>query len=307
MVACMSECSVPVYLISTPGSMRVSWTLRHLAGCGLDVRVVDGVVGSALLVPAERRRLEAEFVEFAELGGVALDGVMDSAAGSAGARVASLACCLSHLRCLRMIAAAGLPCALVLEDDALLHPLAASWLDRLALTCGRWDVLRLHMGDSAQVYGPRLGGLRTPAWPGPGLDVHQYLGGHTGAVALLYSAAGVGKILEMQRMYNADLRLCFDSLFGLWYLCGLRYCFVRPSLAVHNPDMVSTIYAGVSNRRYNRNIVGWFSLRGRLARGVRRVRTRYVPAPRRLWSDAGSLVWVVVAFLNLWRAMRRMW
>ena len=294
----------PVYLLGPASSPRRQAGERALRALGIHAECIDGIEASALEDESCWQRLLGEFPD---LGAVDPAQVMLAAKGQPAVQGASLACYLGHLRCLRRIRDGGHDCALVLEDDARLDEGALAWLPALARSLGRWDVLRLHMGERALVYGPRLGRLDLP---GKRVWAHQYFGGHAGAVALLYARSGVDKLLGMHRDINPRYRICFDGLFARWHKARpqtLRYAFVRPSLAWQDESQDSTIYAGVSNRQYRRNIEGWFSWRGRLRRLWERVVRRYGHKPLQLGGDIVALCQrALVSLLSHWR-WRRQW
>jgi glycosyl transferase, family 25 len=92
---------IPVFAVSlVRAQQRRASMIAHLRKLGCGFELVDAVDG-ALLPPDQRRALQAEGTDL---------------------HPGTIGCYLSHMEVYRRIVAAGLPAALVLEDDARLDP-----------------------------------------------------------------------------------------------------------------------------------------------------------------------------------------
>ena len=297
-----------VFIIRLESCRENPKAYQQLKEAGYTVHCVSAVDGRHLLHQTTRAALYAEFAGLEDLGWQSrLEKINDEAQRQA--KAASIGCLLSHIRCLKSIQRMDLPCALVLEDDAVLGPSFAKVLPALSAQSARFDILRLHYSNRPMATGLKLWDAVVE---GEQKDkqaqeyvVYQFLWGHTGAVACLYSQSGAEKLLQLHATFNADYRYNFDQLHGLWYRHGLRYCFIRPQLAWQDPSLQSTIYAKFSNAAYLKNIANWFTWRGRLERCSRRVWRRYILGPHLLILDIWRVFYAFFVGLKIYLAHQR--
>jgi glycosyl transferase family 25 len=149
-----------------------------------------------------------------------------------------LGCYLSHVEAMRLFLASAAACALILEDDVLLHASLPAVLQGLLAHPGRWDMVKLsavHSGTPQRV-------LKLS--PGPPHDHHL--------AVMLSRCTGSSAYLINRRAAQAYLRepggllpmqLPYDHVFDQGWRFGLKVRLVTPTPCGHDSDIASTIVA----------------------------------------------------------------
>lgn len=149
-----------------------------------------------------------------------------------------LGCYLSHVQVMQAFLASSADCALVLEDDVLLHNSLPAVLQGLAQHRQRWDMCKLSAVHSGT--------------PQPFLEVaagHQLavmLSRCTGSSAYAINRSAAQAYLQQL----LPMSLPYDHVFDQGWRFGLKVRLVTPTPCGHDEDIVSTIAAppGVSRK-----------------------------------------------------------
>ncbi len=148
-----------------------------------------------------------------------------------------LGCYLSHVEAMRLFLASDAACALILEDDVLLHDSLPAVLQGLMVHPGRWDMVKLsavHSGTPQRV-------LKLS----PGHDLAVMLSRCTGASAYVVNRRAA-------QAYAAGLlpmSLPYDHVVDQGWRFGLKVRLVTPTPCRHDSEIPSTIGAtSLTNR-----------------------------------------------------------
>lgn len=142
-----------------------------------------------------------------------------------------LGCYLSHVEAMRLFLASDAACALVLEDDVLLHDSLPAVLRGLMQHAARWDVVKLSAVHSGT--------------PVPYLQVAR---GHRLAVMLSRCTGASAYIVNRHaaQVYLQGLlpmSLPYDHVFDQGWRFGLKVRLVTPTPCGHDDQIASTIAA----------------------------------------------------------------
>jgi len=153
---------------------------------------------------------------------------------------AELGCFLSHRGVIEEIVRQGLPCAIVFEDDAIVHDTLPPVLR--ALTSGKVpDLVRFIARD--KVY---RGKHRRLSTLGDGIDLVRLQATPGGAYAYLLSLAGAKKLLaRMGRIYTP-----VDTLMGYGWRTGIDNLVTIPSPVTH--DFIEDSHIG--DKRFDKTV-----------------------------------------------------
>lgn len=167
-----------------------------------------------------------------------LDGVAYRRKHGMTPALGELGCYLSHVEALRLFLAGGASCALILEDDVLLHTSLPAVLRGLMANPGRWDMVKLsavHSGTPQNVLALS-----------PGLAPQHHL------AVMLSRCTGSSAYLVNRRAAQAYLRepggllpmqLPYDHVFDQGWRFGLKVRLVTPTPCGHDSEIASTIVA----------------------------------------------------------------
>jgi glycosyl transferase family 25 len=170
-----------------------------------------------------------------------------------------LGCYLSHVEVVRRFLAGGAEFALVLEDDALIHPSLPAVLQGLQAHPRRWDMVKLSAVHSGT--------------PVPVLTVAP---GHHLAV-MLSRCTGSSAYLMNRRAATAYARgllpmsLPYDHVFDLGWRFGLKVRLVTPTPCTHDDQIATTIEAAPGPSRKFRWTRRWSTYSYRLGIEARRL------------------------------------
>ena len=153
-----------------------------------------------------------------------------------------IGCYLSHCRLWAKIADENIPRAIILEDDAALHPNFARIVADAIATDYLWDVISLRLktpASAARILGDTLGGGN---WQliRPRRRCQMLVG-------YVITKRGAEKLLE----YTQNIRAPIDWLYGEWWLNGLQFFAVRPGIVsqggeestIGNPPRLSRTFS----------------------------------------------------------------
>ena len=145
-----------------------------------------------------------------------------------------LGCYLSHVEAMRLFLDSDAACALILEDDVLLHDSLPAVLSGLQQHAARWDMVKLSGVHSGT--------------PVPFLDIAP---GHRLAV-MLTRCTGSSAYIVNRRAAEAYLHgaqpllpmsLPYDHVFDQGWRFGLKVRMVTPTPCGHDDQIASTIVA----------------------------------------------------------------
>ncbi len=145
-----------------------------------------------------------------------------------------LGCYLSHVEAMRRFVASDAPCALILEDDVMLHDSLPAVLRGLLQHAQRWDMVKLSGVHSGT--------------PVPYLEIAP---GHHLAVMLSRctgsSAYAINRRAAQAYLHGArpllPMQLPYDHVFDQGWRFGLRVRLVTPTPCGHDDQIASTIVA----------------------------------------------------------------
>jgi glycosyl transferase, family 25 len=145
-----------------------------------------------------------------------------------------LGCYLSHVEAMRLFLDSDAACALILEDDVLLHDTLPAVLQGLLQHAARWDMVKLSGVHSGT--------------PVPFLDLAP---GHRLAVMLTRctgsSAYVVNRRAAQAYLHGAQpllpMSLPYDHVFDQGWRFGLKVRLVTPTPCGHDDQIASTIVA----------------------------------------------------------------
>ncbi len=145
-----------------------------------------------------------------------------------------LGCYLSHVEAMRRFLASDAACALILEDDVLLHDSLPAVLRGLQQHAGRWDMVKLsgvHSGTPV----PHLE-------LAPGHQLAVMLSRCTGSSAYAINRRAAQAYLHGPRPL-LPMQLPYDHVFDQGWRFGLKVRLVTPTPCGHDDQIASTIVA----------------------------------------------------------------
>ena len=223
----------PVYVVSLARAVERREKMRaQLEGLGMRAEFTDAIDGASADFTPYSDRLHPD--KWRVLRGRELSN-------------AAIACYLSHYRIWERVAASGEQCALVLEDDALLHDGFCDVVRELQNCRWQWDVIMLS-GRKRRPIDTVLDKIG-----GTGRRLVRYRVRVGGAVAYLVSSSGAKKLLTQCREICAPV----DWRYAEWWLNGLAFYYVNPFVASNAP--VPSIIT--RPRRLSRTFGEWLTAR----------------------------------------------
>lgn len=193
-------------------------------------------------IDAQLRRLGLPYTRLAAVDARALTPAQHAALDEPGYRrrhgmtplPGELGCYLSHVEVLRSFLAGDAACALILEDDVLLHDSLPSVLQGLLRHRGRWDMVKL----SAVHSGTPVRCLEVA----PGHALAVMLSRCTGSSAYLVNRRAAEAYLHGPRPL-LPMQLPYDHVFDQGWRFGLEVRLVTPTPCGHDDRIASTIVA----------------------------------------------------------------
>jgi glycosyl transferase family 25 len=154
-----------------------------------------------------------------------------------------LGCYLSHVEAMRLFLDSDAACALILEDDVLLHDSLPAVLQGLLANAGRWDVAKL----SAVHSGTPVPYLQVA----PGHRLAVMLSRCTGASAYVVNRRAAEAYLNGPQPL-LPMSLPYDHVFDQGWRFGIRFRLVTPTPCDHDDQIATTIGAVTSpNRKFH--------------------------------------------------------
>ena len=217
---------LPVFVISLPRSVeRRAPLLAALTRLGIEHELVEAADGERLVRERDVPWSDAATLEPQPLLGRRMT-------------PGEIGCAVSHLTLWHRIAA-GLPGAIVLEDDCLLAPAFAEALAGVRESAGTWDLVLL--GHRSTRRGAEAGA--TPGLGGRALGAAHRLARlvefATGAYAYAVSARGAARLAR----FAEPIRMPADWVTGYAPAAGVRLHGVTPPCAVPDTVVETTIPA----------------------------------------------------------------
>ena len=248
----------PVYVVSLARAVERREKMRaQLEGLGMRAEFTDAVDGETADLTPYSDRLHPD--KWRVLRGRELSN-------------AAIACYLSHYRIWERVAAGGEQCALVLEDDALLHDGFCDVVRELQNCRWQWDVIMLS-GRKRRPIDTVLDKIGDT-----GRRLVRYRVRVGGAVAYLVSSSGAKKLLTQCREISAPV----DWRYAEWWLNGLAFYYVDPFVA-RNAPVPSFIN---KPRRLPRTFSEWRKARRKqLKSWLLRHYVRWTVKPRLAWEN----------------------
>ncbi|MDP1648790.1 MAG: glycosyltransferase family 25 protein [Rubrivivax sp.] len=145
-----------------------------------------------------------------------------------------LGCYLSHVEAMRLFLASDAACALILEDDVLLHDSLPAVLRGLMQHMARWDMVKLSGVHS----GTPLPYLELA----PGHHLAVMLSRCTGASAYVINRPAARAYLHGAQPL-LPMKLPYDHVFDQGWRFGLKVRLVTPTPCGHDDQIASTIAA----------------------------------------------------------------
>jgi glycosyl transferase family 25 len=231
----MRDC--PIYVINLDRSpQRLKEITHQLEQFGLSFERVQAVDGK--LATEEQKALLDEKGYQSKHGKTSLPG--------------ELGCYLSHVRAIDTFLASESPCAIILEDDAILEAGFVQGIEDLLKHASRWDMVKLsgvHSGTPLRV-----------------LQLNQ-----NHALAVMFSKCTGSSAYILNRRaalaYKQDLlpmTLPYDHEFDKGWKYGIKVRSVSPFLIAHNEVAATTILPTGPSKRKLTGIKRWPAYQYRL-------------------------------------------
>jgi len=145
-----------------------------------------------------------------------------------------LGCYLSHVEAMRLFLASDAACALILEDDVVLHDSLPAVLHGLFQHAARWDMVKLSGVHS---------GTPVPFLVlAPGHRLAVMLTRCTGSSAYIVNRRAAGAYLHGPQPL-LPMSLPYDHVFDQGWRFGLKVRLVTPTPCGHDDQIASTIVA----------------------------------------------------------------
>ena len=195
---------IPVYVLSLRrNKKRRRYIQNHLKELGIPFKWVDAVDGKKLTTSEKETYLSNDRQLFA--AGPMSDG--------------AIGCLMSHRLAWQKIFSNSESAALILEDDAALHPDTKATLHHIEMLIGRFDIIHLHH----TIKNPLFGKFRIS--PTHSLSLHKYNG--VGNIAYVISQDACRLLIDqsLPAVFEIDL-LC-----QRWWVHGVTTLTINPALA----------------------------------------------------------------------------
>ena len=199
-------------------------------------------------ISGQLRRLELPFTRLPAVDARALTPAQHAALDEPAYRrkhgmtpvLGELGCYLSHVEVMRLFLAGSAECALVLEDDVLLHDSLPAVLRGLLRHPDRWDMVKL----SAVHSGTPVPCLELV----PGHHLAVMLSRCTGSSAYAINRRAAQAYLQGPRPL-LPMQLPYDHVFDQGWRFGLKVRLVTPTPCGHDDTVASTIGTSAGTTR----------------------------------------------------------